>query len=143
MLTTQLIAQTETDGGGGLLLVLIELAVLVVVIVGGWKVFTKAGQPGWASIVPFFNIYTLLKIVGRPWWWLILLILPLFSAIPFLGILLGLVGLVVGVIVSIDLAKSFGKSALFGIGLVFLAPIFYCILGFGQAKYVGPAARAA
>lgn len=72
-------------------------------------------------------MYILLKIVGRPWWWLILFIIPL-------------VGLIVAIVVSVDVAKSFGKGVLFGIGLALLGFIFFPILGFGQAQYQGPSA---
>ena len=57
-------------------MMLFMLAVLVVVIIGFWKVFEKAGQPGWAAIVPLYNAYILLKIIGRPAWWLLLFMIP-------------------------------------------------------------------
>ena len=107
---------------------LIWLAIFIVVIAGGWKVFEKAGQPGWAIIIPFFNIYIMLKIVGRPAWWLVLMLIPV-------------VNVVIALIVAIDMAKSFGQSAVFGVVLLFLlGGIGYLILGFGSAKYLGPAA---
>ncbi len=109
---------------------LFYLAIIVVVIAGMWKVFTKAGQPGWAAIVPIYNIVILLKIVGRPVWWLVLLLIPF-------------VNFVILILVSIDMAKSFGKGPGFGIGLWLLSFIFYPILGFGDAQYVGPAAAGA
>ncbi len=122
--------QSSNSSGGAavLIILLIELLVIVVVIAGLWKVFVKAGEPGWAAIVPIYNTYVLLKIVGRPWWWLILMIIPL-------------VGLIVWIIAALDLAKSFGKSVAFAIGLILLSIIFIPILGFGDAKYLGPAAR--
>lgn len=122
-----MLAQAAGNDGGGAIVLLIELAIVVVIIAGIWKVFTKAGQPGWFAIIPIFNLYILLKIVGRPWWWLILFIIPL-------------VGLIVAIVVSVDVAKSFGKGVLFGIGLALLGFIFYPILGFGQAQYQGPSA---
>jgi len=107
---------------------LIWLAIFVVVIAAGWKVFEKAGQPGWAVIIPFFNIYIMLKIVGRPGWWLLLMFIPI-------------VNIVISLIVAIDMAKSFGQSAVFGVVLLFLlGGIGYLILAFGSAKYLGPAA---
>ena len=117
--------QSASDGGGAVALV-IYLAIIVLVIAGIWKVFTKAGEPGWAAIIPIFNMYILLKIAGRPWWWLLLFIIPL-------------VNIIISAVVSIDVAKSFGKGVLFGVGLWLLSPIFYCILGFGSAQYQGPA----
>jgi membrane-associated HD superfamily phosphohydrolase len=112
--------------GGAALLV--WLAIFIVVVAAGWKVFEKAGQPGWAIIVPIFNIYIMLKIVGRPAWWLVLYFIPV-------------VNVVIAVIISMDMAKSFGQSAAFGIVLLFLlCGVGYLILAFGSARYVGPAA---
>jgi hypothetical protein len=109
---------------------LVMLAIAVVFIIGMWKVFTKAGQPGWASIIPIYNIYILLKIAGRPGWWLLLCLIPL-------------VNFVIAIVVAIDVAKSFGQSALFGVLLLFLlSGVGYLILGFGNYRYVGPAAAA-
>lgn len=116
----------QGDASSAIVLV-VWLAIVVLIIAGMWKVYTKAGQPGWGAIIPIYNTYLLLKIGGRPWWWLLLLLIPIVSFVIFL-------------IVSLDVAKSFGKGALFGVGLFFLAPIFYCILGFGSAQYQGPAA---
>ncbi len=101
-----------------------QLAIIFLLIASFWKVFTKAGRPGWASIVPIYNAYIMLKIAGKPGWWLLLLFIPL-------------VNIVIGIIVAIDLAKAFGKGAGFGIGLAFLGFIFYPILGFGDATYQG------
>ncbi|MBM3810506.1 MAG: hypothetical protein FJW20_02605 [Acidimicrobiia bacterium] len=103
------------------------LALAVIAIIGAWKMFTKAGQPGWAILIPFYNIYVLLKIAGRPGWWLLLLLIPLVN-IVFLAI------------VAIDIAKSFGQSAVFGIFLLLIFNgIGYIVLGFGNYKYLGPA----
>jgi len=103
------------------------LAFMILIIAACWKVFTKAGQPGWAAIIPLYNIYIWCKIVGRPGWWVILMIIPF-------------VNFIVGIILSIDLAKSFGKGVGFGLGLAFLGVIFWPILGFGSAQYQGPSA---
>jgi hypothetical protein len=104
------------------------LAIAVLVIAGIWKVFVKAGHPGWAAIIPIYNLYILLKIAGRPGWWLLLFIVPVVS-------------IVIAIIVAIDIAKSFGKGTGFGVGLAFLGPIFYPILGFGDASYQGAVAK--
>lgn len=101
---------------------LIFLALIVVVLAGMWKTFEKAGQPGWGVLVPIYNIYLMTKIAGRPGWWLVLLIIPL-------------VNFVIAVILSVDIAKKFGKDVGFGVGLAFLGFIFYPILGFGEATY--------
>ena len=106
---------------------IVELLIALLVIVAMWKVFTKAGRPGWASIIPIYNMYVWCKIVGRPGWWVILMLIPF-------------VNIVIGIIVCIDLAKSFGKGAGFGIGIALLGIIFLPILGFGSAQYQGPSA---
>jgi uncharacterized membrane protein YhaH (DUF805 family) len=113
--------------GGSMIGGLVGLAILVFLIAAMWKVFTKAGKAGWLVLIPIVNIYQLLKIAGRPGWWLILFLIPL-------------VNLIISILVSMDIAKSFGKGAGFGLGLAFLSPIFYPILGFGSATYKGPAA---
>lgn len=115
----------SSDGGGAGVIIVIYLALVVLVIAGMWKVFTKAGEEGWKAIIPIYNTYVLLKIAGRPGWWLILFLIPF-------------VNFIIWIIVSMDLAKSYGKGTGFGVGLIFLAPIFIMILGFGSATYVGP-----
>src|SRR5262249_43666381 len=107
--------------------IIVELLIALLVIVAMWKVFTKAGRPGWAAIIPIYNMYVWCKIVGRPGWWVILMLIPF-------------VNIIVGIIVCIDLAKSFGKGAGFGIGIALLGIIFLPILGFGGARYQGPQA---
>lgn len=113
---------------------LVMIVVIILVIAGLWKVFVKAGKPGWAAIVPIYNIYILLEIVGRPTWWLALLLL---AFIPVIG---SLCVLAVMFIIYWDLAKSFGKELGYAIGLVLLSPIFVPMLGFGSAQYLGPMA---
>ena len=109
--------------------IIFGLLVALLLIVAMWKVFTKAGQPGWASIIPIYNLYIWCKIVGRPWWWILLMLIPF-------------VNFIILIILCIDTAKSFGKGAGFGIGLALLGIIFWPILGFGSAQYQGPAAGA-
>jgi Family of unknown function (DUF5684) len=104
----------------------ISLLVGVVMIAAMWKIFTKAGQPGWASIIPIYNFYVLCKVVGRPGWWVILMLIPF-------------VNFIIVIIVCIDLAKSFGRGVGFGIGIIILGIIFLPILGFGDAQYQGAA----
>jgi len=106
---------------------LVIFSVLIIMIVSLWKVFTKAGQPGWAAIVPIYNAIVLLQIIGRPLWWILLFMIPA-------------VNIVFGIICYVDLAKSFGKGAGFACGLMFLGFIFFPILAFGDARYLGPAA---
>jgi hypothetical protein len=116
--------QYEAAQGGGIFGTLVMLAVMAFIFASMWKVFTKAGQPGWAVLVPIYNIIVMLKIAGKPVWWLVLMVIPLVS-------------LVTMILVSIGIAKAFGKGAGFGLGLAFLSPIFYPILAFGDAEYVG------
>ena len=106
---------------------IVGLLIALLLIIAMWKVFTKAGQPGWASIIPIYNLYIWCKIVGRPGWWIILMLIPF-------------VNFVICIILCIDMAKSFGKGAGFGIGLALLGIIFWPILGFGSAQYQGPSA---
>ena len=112
------------DDFGGVLVILIILAFALFMIVSYWKVFEKAGQPGWGVLIPIYNILLLLKIAGKPGWWILLYLIPL-------------VNIVIGIIVCIDIAKNFGKDAGFGLGLAFLGIIFYPILAFGSAQYLG------
>lgn len=123
-----------TNGGVDGILVIIYIAVIVFEIAALWKVFVKAGQPGWAAIIPIYNLYILLKVIGRPGWWILLFLLAI---IPFVG---WIAVLVLGIIIAIDLAKSFAKSSGFAVGLFLLNFIFVPILGFGESQYVGPAA---
>jgi hypothetical protein len=108
----------------GLGFMLLWLAFVLLIVVSLWKVFTKAGEPGWACLIPIYNIVVLLKIAGKPVWWILLMLIPL-------------VNFVVAIIVSIGVAERFGKSTGFGIGLALLSPIFYPILAFGDARYQG------
>src|SRR6266850_7193459 len=102
-----------------------EVAVTVLIVASMWKIFSKAGQRGWAAIIPIYNFIVWCKIVGRPAWWVLLLLIcfPIFY-----------------IILCIDLAKSFGKGVGFAIGLILLSIIFFPILGFGSATYQGPSA---
>src|ERR1700761_5402067 len=110
---------------GMLILAIFVLAIVIFVIAGLWKIFEKAGQPGWACIVPIYNLIVLLRIVGKPWWWLLLMCIPY-------------VGVVWSVWTYNMLSKSFGKDEGFTVGLVLLSPVFFPILGFGDARYLGP-----
>jgi uncharacterized membrane protein len=115
---------------------LVWLAVAVVVIIGLWKVFEKAGKPGWAAIVPFYNGWVLAEIAGKPGWWGLV---PIGGIIPVLGIIAGIVGLVLYVIIALEIAKAFGKDTVFAVvGLILFSFVGFPILGFGDAKYTAP-----
>lgn len=121
------LAQASSGGGGGagaIIFILIELAIAVLMIASYWKLFSQAGEPGWASIIPIYNGVVMLKIAGKPIWWLVLFFIPL-------------VNFIVAIMVMIEFAKAYGKGAGFGIGLTFLPFIFAPMLAFGDAQYVG------
>ena len=122
-----------TDSGAGGISAavgIISLAVIVLWVASLWRIFSKAGQPGWAAIIPIYNLVVFLKVIGRPVWWLVLYLIPV-------------VNIIIGIINAIDLAKSFGKGGAFGFfGLFLFAIIGYPVLAFSGAQYVGPAAAA-
>jgi hypothetical protein len=104
---------------------IIYLVFLVFFIIATWKVFAKAGKPGWAAIIPLYNTYVMLKIAGKPGWWLLLFFVPI-------------INFIVSILLALGLAQAFGKSGTFGIiGLWLFSPIGYAILAFGDAQYVG------
>lgn len=105
------------------------LIVAVVMVVATWKLFTKAGRPGWASIVPIYNTIVMLDIIGRPWWLIILLLIPF-------------VNIYVSIIMALDVAKAYGKDVVFGILNMFVPYVSYPILAFDRSvKYVGQVAK--
>ena len=110
---------------------MVFLVIGLVCLIGMWKVFAKAGQPGWAVLIPIYNLIVLLRIAGLPWYWVFT---PLVVIIPVLGALAYLVWIVW---VYHRISTRFGQGVGFTIGLTLLAPIFWLILGFGSAKYVG------
>lgn len=105
----------------------ISLIILAFYLYCGWKLFVKAGQPGWAVLIPIYNIYVLLKIVGKPGWWLLLYLIPF-------------VNFVIGIIVIHNLSLRFGKGVGTTLGLLFLGFIFMPWLALGSAKYTAPTA---
>jgi hypothetical protein len=118
--------------GGGLFATccwFLGLLLGIFVLVALWKVYVKAGKPGWAAIIPIYNILVLLEIVGKPWWWLLLMFIPF-------------VNIVIMVIVYIELAKTFGHGVGYAIGLLLLPYIFVAMLGFGSSVYTPPAVPA-
>lgn len=109
----------------GFIIFCVVLAVFFIICY--WKIFEKAGQPGWAAIVPIYNAYILTKIIGKPGWWTILLL------IPYLNIIFGIWAINL-------LSKSFGKDILFTLGLLILSIIFIPIMAFDRTiQYKGPA----
>jgi hypothetical protein len=108
---------------------LVYLGVIAFYIICQWKIFVKAGRPGWAAIIPFYNIYLEIEFVGLPWWLFLLLFIP--------G-----ANIVVAILIAINLATVFGKNAGFAVGLIFLNFIFIPILAFDNSKYIPPASLA-
>ena len=104
--------------------------IFLLLIISMWKIYAKAGKPGWACLIPIYNYIVLLQIVGKPWWWLFLLLIPI-------------VNIVIAIIIIHKLSVSFGHGAGFTIGLLILGVFFYPILAFGSSKYVGPGGQAA
>lgn len=126
-----LISAEPVEAAGWLAASGIYAAVLVVFVVVGiiglYRIFEKAHEPGWTAIIPIYNQYVILKITKRPWWWLVLLLLPVIGSITWL-------------VMMYNLAKAFDKGTLFAIGLMLLPMIGFIILGFGSATYQGPPA---
>ena len=105
----------------------IALAIVIFFVVVWWKIFRKAGQPGWAILIPFYNLYVMLKVAGKPGWWLILFFIPI-------------VNFIIGILMVVGIAQNFGKGVGFAIGIIFLGIIFLPILAFGSATYQGSTA---
>ncbi|RKY11673.1 MAG: signal peptidase I [Planctomycetota bacterium] len=103
------------------IVLIIYLAVVVLMIVSLWKVFGKAGQPGWACLVPIYNVIVMLQVANKPLWWIVLFFVPIAN-------------IIIPIMVNIAIAEKFGKGAGFGIGLSFLGFIFLPILAFGNAQ---------
>lgn len=126
-LSPSILAQAAAGGSmaasAGYLLLAVAVAALLVA--SSWKVAVKTGHPGWAVLIPIYNVYVLTRAVGRPAWWIALMFVP--------G-----VNLVAAAVLLVDLARSFGKDIGFALGLILLHPLFMAVLGFGSAQYVGP-----
>lgn len=119
-----LIATQCGSGYSGSFAFLLALVICVFMIAALWRVFTKAGQPGWGCLIPFYNVYLMLKIAGKPGWWLVFFFIPV-------------INFVVQIIMLIDIARNFGRGGWFAAGLIFLPIIFFPILAFGESVYIG------
>lgn len=114
------------DAGAGILGNLIALVIIIYIYACFWMIFQKAGEAGWKGIIPIWNYIVLARICGRPLWWAIMMLIPC-------------VQIVFGIILALDLGKSFGKSTVFSIlGLILCGPIGLGILAFGSDRYLGP-----
>lgn len=139
---------------------LLPLIVSILMIVAMWKIYVKAGAPGWGVLVPIYNVYLLFKIAWKTkmcWIMLACMLLPgllsgfmvgmdgnevLAVILPLLMMACAIASIVIGIINTVKLAKAFGKGGGFAVGLIFLSIIFYCILAFGKAQYIGPEGNA-
>ena len=135
LLSTTVTYSSGTGGAGIGILIVVYVAIYIIFALGMYGSFKKAGEPGWAAFIPFYNWWVIVKISGRPqsWFWFIFL-----NVIPFVG-WIGF--LVVAIIVLNDVSRSFGHGGAFTVGLVLLGPIFWYILWLGPSRYLGPAAR--
>ncbi len=126
---TNIFQSPEVLGSGSAVVIIFY----ILQVVAMWKIFEKAGEAGWKSLIPIYNLYILLKLVRFNWW---LLLGLLIFIIPIIGWVIGAIYMfVLQVIICYRLSRSFGKELGYTIGLLLLAPIFYLILGFGSAKY--------
>lgn len=137
--TTTTNADAEALGMLGMIILLAMLPFLVLLIASYWKMFTKAGEDGWKSIIPVYNTWVLAEISGRPGWWALIILL---ASIPIINFVAAIPALVLWVLISIDLAKSFGKDPVFSIVLLLVPFVGYPMLAFGKAQYVGPGGAA-
>lgn len=124
----------ESDNGGGLMAIIFGGGMLVfmgvvmlIAIISSWKIYTKAGKPGWTCLVPFYNAWVMMEIIGFPGFY-------------FLGMMVPVVGMFFALYCQFRLAKVFGKDVLYTVGLIFLPFIFYPLLAFGGDEYLGPEA---
>lgn len=128
----------QPDQGMVMFLLIILMAVAIVTLAGKWKVIAKTGKPGWSAIVPFYASYCEFSVFwGNGWLFLVPLVLAFLRAIPFIGIIASIGVIVIEILHQYKKALAFGKGVGFTCGLLFLAPIFNCILGFGSAEYLG------
>lgn len=116
--------QKAQSAGVSTRILLIMVVFLLLMLVSMWVVYEKAGQPGWHSIIPIYNMYVMMEISGKPWWWMLLLFVPV-------------VGFIIYLLAMISLAQRFGRGLVYGLGLFFLPMFFFPMLAFGGAQYEG------
>jgi|SRR6267378_5934124 len=101
------------------------MAVMVLTVAAMWRIFSKAGEAGWKALIPIYGAVVFNRIVGRPGWWVLLMMIPV-------------VNIVIAMIECADLARVFGKGIGYALGLIVLTPLYLMALAFGPATYVGP-----
>lgn len=133
-------------GGTAVAVGIVSFVLYVLVIIGDWKIFTKAGEPGWKSLIPFYNLYIQVKLTWKTeMFWAFMAVLVVgellmrtnSQALQLIGDVLLIAALVLDIMIMNQLSKSFGHGKGFTVGLVFLPSIFLIILGFGESKYIG------
>jgi len=110
--------------GAGVAMIIVYLLIAVVYVVSYWKIYVKAGKPGWAAIVPFYNIIVLVEIVKKPVWWVVLFFVPCANIVAL-------------VLVSIEFVKVFGKPSWHAVLFILLGIVYAPYIAFSDAKYVG------
>lgn len=118
-------AQSDPSSVWAGIFIALIVALAATLIVSLWHIFAKAGRPGWASLIPLYNVIVLLNLIGRPWWYVVFVFIPGANA-------------VLAVILCFGAARSFGKGWPFALGMILLPFIFLPVLAFGSARYVGP-----
>ena len=131
-------------------IIIISLVIAILKLIGTWKMLTKAGESGWKSLIPFYNQWTLCKVAGiSPYWVLEIIVVSMINTVlngilgsNVISVILSLIvyanTIYFWVILSISLAKSFGKDTGFGVATVFFSFITYPMMGMGSATYAGP-----
>lgn len=107
-------------------IIVILVAFVILALASMWTIYEKAGKEGWAAIIPIYNIIVFMEIIGKPWWWLFLWMIPY----------LNLIWVIWGWNLMV---KSFGKSEGYTVGILIFPFIFIPMLAFGSSQYVGPA----
>ncbi len=135
--------------GAGFLGLLLGLVLYIVYVIGCWKIFTKAGEPGWKSIIPLYNSYIVYRIAGRSKLFIAVVVLTIVNAllpkgddvsilISLLALLISLALLVISWLKNKSLAEAFGHGTGFAIGLLLIPFVFNIILGFDSSEYTQP-----
>jgi len=131
MQVADVVLLAQNDGANAavaMMVVMFYLVIIVLMVASLWVIFGKAGEPGWAAIVPIYNVIVLCRIAGKPEWWVLLFLIPC-------------VNIVVSIILYIALAEKFGAGGGFAVGLILLPFIFFPLLAFGNYQYEGRSRR--
>lgn len=101
---------------------LVALVVILAYPISLWKLYAKAGEPGWSALIPIYNLFIWIRIARRPVWWIVLLLFPV-------------INFIISLVIGISFAKQFGKDWLWGVGTILLGFVFYPLMAFGDAEY--------